>query len=227
MNSYSPYSEIDEYCLIEGKTGMFYPGVRVENISFPLSISAIHSAICSCLANGDQPVSVYQEEPLSELTDYWKLEFEIEYRSKLPDSPSLFDPLLPADIDLLKTLEDLTENCVIPHSSFPVSALLETDNGYIPGVNVEVSAWSLGLCAERTAISRAITAGYADKLGRLHIYAPLGDFSSPCGACRQVMAEFIPRQQVVLHHGNQTTSKHFVKDLLPNGFTGSSLRKKK
>ncbi len=226
MNSYAPYSKIDEYCLIEGRSGLFYPGVRIENIAFPLTISAIHSAITSCLANGDQPISIFQDEPQSELADYWKREFDIEQRTTLPDAPSLYEPLLPSNIDIDATLEALTQKCVIPHSSFPVSALIETENGYIPGVNVEVSAWSLGLCAERTAISRAVTAGYTGKLGQLHIYAPKGDFSSPCGACRQVMAEFIPRQQVVLHHGNQTISKHFVKDLLPYGFTGSSLRKK-
>lgn len=225
MSNYAPYSHSEEYCLVEGKSGLFYPGVRVENISFPLTISAVHGAICSCLANGDQPVSIYQDEPHSELLEFWIGEFNTKRLKSLPDSPTLFDPLLPRGSDINNTLKELAKNCVIPHSNFPVTALLETPDGYIPGVNVEVSAWSLGLCAERTAILRAITAGYGDNLGRLHIYAPKGDFSSPCGACRQVMAEFMPREQVVLHHGNQTSSSHFVKDLLPYGFTGSTLKK--
>jgi homotetrameric cytidine deaminase len=225
MSNYAPYSHSEEYCLVEGKSGLFYPGVRVENISFPLTISAVHGAISSCLANGDQPASIYQDEPHSELLEVWIEEFDANRINSLPESPTLFNPLLPLDSDINATLKELAKNCVIPHSNFPVTALLETPDGYIPGVNVEVGAWSLGLCAERTAIHRAITAGYGDSLGRLHIYAPKGDFSSPCGACRQVMAEFMPREQVVLHHGNQTSSSHFVKDLLPYGFTGSTLKK--
>ncbi|MDZ7757079.1 cytidine deaminase [Rhodohalobacter sp.] len=227
MNSYAPFSEIEEYCLVEGKSGLFYPGTRIENISFPLTISAVRAAICSCLANDDRPVSIFQNEPVSELLDFWKHEYNIKRIDKLPDSPDLFDPLIKGDINLMATLQDLTNNCVTPHSDFPVTALLETDNGYIAGVNIEVSAWSLGLCAERTAISRAITAGYGDKLHRMHIYAPKGDFISPCGSCRQVLSDIMPSQQVILHHGNQTSSTHFVKDLLPYGFTSSSIKRKK
>lgn len=227
MSNYSPYSNREEYCLVEGKSGKFYPGERIENISFPLTISAVRTAICSCLANKDQPVAFYQEEPKSELIEYWSKEFQIELLETLPDNPRLFDPLLPLETEILPTLQELTKNSVIPNSSFPVTALLETENGFIPGVNIEVSAWSLGLCAERTAISRAVTAGLTDKFLRMHIYAPKANFISPCGSCRQVLADLMPRQQVVLYHGNQTTSTHFVKDLLPYGFTSSALKKKK
>ncbi len=227
MNSYSPYSGSDEYCLVEGRSGIFYPGTRIENISFPLTISAVQGSMISCLANGDSPLSIYQEDPASELLTFWEQEFDIHRTHSLPESPKLYDPLLPPDINITDTLRELSEKSVIPNSSFPVAALLETEQGFIPGVNVEVSAWSLGLCAERTAISRAVSAGITDRMMALHIYAPQGEFSSPCGACRQVLAEFLPRQRVVLHHGNQTQSKHYVSDLLPYGFTGSSLKKKK
>jgi|SRR6056297_258211 len=226
MNGYAPYSELNEYCLVEGQSGLFYPGTRIENISFPLTISAVRAAICSCLANNDQPKSIYQDEPVSELLDFWNEEFNIKRIDKLPASPDLYNALITGEIDLMATLQDLTKYSVTPHSDFPVTALLETDMGYIAGVNIEVSAWSLGLCAERTAISRAITAGYDDKLRRMHIYAPKGDFISPCGSCRQVLSDIMPNQQVVLHHGDETTSTHFVKDLLPYGFTSSSIKRK-
>lgn len=227
MNSYAPYSELEEYCLVEGSSGLFYPGTRIENISFPLTISAVRAAICSCLGNNDRPVSIFQNEPVSELLNFWKEEYNIKRIDTLPDSPELFDPLITGEIDVMSTLHDLTKYSVTPHSDFPVTALLETEMGYIAGVNIEVSAWSLGLCAERTAISRAITAGYGDKLRRMHIYAPKGDFISPCGSCRQVLSDIMPRQQVILHHGNETSSTHFVKDLLPYGFTSSSIKRKK
>jgi homotetrameric cytidine deaminase len=227
MNSYSPYTEKQEYCLIEGESGLFYPGVRIENISFPLSISALQAAAASCLGNGDRPVSLYVKGSASELEKWWVEELNVKMRQQLPDQPDLYNPIMPAGLDTSETLADLTRKSVTPHSGFPVSALLETDSGFIPGVNVEVGAWSLGLCAERTAIARAVTAGVIQHVKALHISAPKGDFSSPCGACRQVMAEFFPRIPVTLHHGNGTQSTHFVSDLLPFGFTGESLKRKK
>jgi homotetrameric cytidine deaminase len=227
MASYSPYTDKQEYCLVEGESGLFYPGVRVENISFPLTISALQAAASSCLGNGDRPVSLHVKGTPSELEEWWVKELNITIREELPEQPELYDPLLPADIDRTDTLSELTRKSVTPHSGFPVSSLLETDSGFIPGVNVEVGAWSLGLCAERTAIARAVTAGVIQQVKALHISAPKGDFSSPCGACRQVMAEFFPRIPVTLHHGNGTQSTHFVSDLLPFGFTGESLKKKR
>lgn len=221
---YSPYSNTVEYCIVEGKSGTHYPGVRVENISFPLTISAIQGAICSCLGNGDEPAIIYQPEPVSELLHYWLEEFNISIKNKLPDQPSLFDPFLSKSTDLEKALLELTKKSHTQHSNFPVAALLKVNDGYISGVNVELSSWALGLCAERVAIFRAISAGYRE-FEKIIVTAPKGDFSSPCGACRQVMAEWMPRKQVELHHGDATLSTHNIAQLLPHGFTTGNLKK--
>lgn len=224
MNSYSPYSNTEETCYIEGKSGVLYPGVRIENISFPLSISAIQAAVCSCLGNGDQPVQLFQSEPFSELKNQWVSEFDLQVSEMITEPDNQFSPLLPADTDIPETLKNLSKTSITIHSKFPVSALLETDSGFIPGVNVEVEAWVLGLCAERVALSRAISSGITD-FRSIHIYAPKGDFSSPCGACRQVLAEFMPRKVAELHHGDGTLSKHNISQLMPYGFTSGSLKK--
>jgi homotetrameric cytidine deaminase len=223
MKSYSPYSRRTESCFIEGESGKFYPGVRVENISYPLSISAVQAAICSCLGNGDRPIRLYNTGEKSELFEQWISEFNIEQAEPLSKPPLAVDFLMPSDTDVEKALHSLTKKAVTIHSSFPVSALLEVENGFIPGVNIEVEAWALGLCAERVAISRAITAGYTE-FKSIRIYAPKGDFCSPCGACRQVLAEFMPQQTAELHHGNGTLSKHIISHLLPYGFTSGSLK---
>lgn len=220
---YSPYSNTIEYCIVEGKSGTHYPGVRLENISFPLTISAVQGAICSCLGNEDEPAVLFQPDPVSELLHYWLDEFDLKHKSELPDSLNLYDPLLSKTIEPVQVLGDLTRISHTQHSNFPVAALLDVADGYIPGVNVEVSSWSLGLCAERVAIFRAVSAGYRE-FESIIVTAPKGDFSSPCGACRQVMAEWMPRKQVELHHGNETLSKHNIAQLLPHGFTSENLK---
>lgn len=202
---------------------MFYPGVRIENIAFPLTISAVQGAICSCLGNGDQPEVLFQKKPYSELQDWWTHEFSLQVKHTLPDSVDLYSPLIEVS-DLHESLNELSTKTMTPNSDFPVAALLQVKEGYVAGVNVEVSAWSLGLCAERVAISRAVSAGY-NEFESLHIYAPKGDFSSPCGACRQVLAEWLPDKQIELHHGDGTCSRHYTSHLLPYAFTTESLKK--
>ena len=224
MKAYSPYSGTEETCIVEGKSGFHYPGVRIENISFPLTISAVQAAVCSCLANNDIPIKLYQELPESELKQYWLEQFNLNASNSLPQNPNWFDPVLDKNINVIDTLEKLCSKSVTIHSDFPVTALLETENGFVPGANVEVSAWSLGLCAERVAVVRAISAGLGD-FKTMHIYAPKGLFSSPCGACRQVLAEHMPDKPVELHHKKDSLTRHLTNHLLPYEFVTKSLNK--
>lgn len=225
LKSYSPYSQTEESCFIKGSSGLFYPGVRIENISFPLTISAVQAAVCNCLANGDEPVVLYQDEPKSELLEYWIDTFKLKIQSKPPGQFELFDPLVSEISTIPEKLEELCNHALTSHSGFPVSAILELENGYITGVNIEVSAWGLGLCAERVALSRAYSSGYT-RYVCMHVYAPKSEFCSPCGACRQVMNELMPDKIVELHHTKYSLSKHFVQHLLPYGIRSDILKKK-
>ena len=225
FNSYSPYSGREESCLIKGKSGKFYPGVRIENISYPLTISAIRAAVCSCLGAGDQPTAFYQPEPASELQKYWIEEFNLGQLQNLPDNIDLFDPVIPDVQDIPKILTELCLLAVTPHSDFPVSALLETKTGFISGVNVEVTSWSLGLCAERLAIARAI-AHDIQEFRAIHVHAPKSEFCSPCGSCRQVLNEFMADEVVKLYHKDHTLSSHFTQHLLPYGIISEDLKNK-
>jgi len=222
---YSPYSgKKGDWCVVAGKSGTLYPGVRVENISFPLTITALHGAICSCLGNGDQPESFYSESTNEELQSYWAGQYKLGRLSRPADAEKLYDPFLAENMPGVEVLKKLAESAVIPHSDFPVSALLHTGKGIVPGVNIEVDAWALGLCAERLAIFRAVTAGAAS-FSKLQVFAPKGDFSSPCGACRQVLMEWMPDKNVELHHGDNTLSTHKIMHLLPYAFSSSKLVK--
>lgn len=226
LKSYSPYSGKNEACLIEGKSGLLYPGVRIENLSYPLTISSIQAAICSCLANGDTPLTYYSNLPDPELLEWWASSFHLKIRDTLPESGRVFNPFLePAVIHpVSETLFRLTEDAVTVHSDFPVSALILSDSGYISGVNVEVPAWSLGLCAERVAIARALSHGVSH-FHEIKICAPKSEFCSPCGACRQVLSEFMAESTAELHHSNSALSSHNITDLLPYSIITYALRK--
>lgn len=225
LKSYAPYSGIQETCYVAGKSGLFYPGVRVENISYPLTLSAAQNAVCSCLANDDIPQVLYQSPPESELLGIWTNIFGLEVQSELPGQFSVFSPFIRVPAKIQKTLEKLSGQAVVPNSDFPVSALLKISSGYIWGVNVEIKDhWSLGLCAERVAITRAVAAGYTE-FHELSIFAPKGEYCSPCGTCRQVITEFSPGYKIHLFHGDQTTSAHNAGHLLPFAFTAQSLAK--
>jgi homotetrameric cytidine deaminase len=220
---YSPYSDRgSDCCVILGSSGTAYPGVRIENISFPLTITSLHGAISSCLANGDRPVAYVTDSDHLEMETYWVDQLNLDKLDNVPSSASVYDPLLPLSIDTETELEKLTHQAVIPHSDFPVAALLKTNAGFIPGANVELDSWTLGLCAERVALFRAVSHGITE-FSDILVAAPKGDFNSPCGACRQVLMEWMPRGRINLHHGDNSHSTHNIKDLLPYAFSSRNL----
>lgn len=228
INSSAPNSEKPSAAAVIGKNGLYYPGVSIENISHPLTITAVQAAIFSCLADGTQPDILFiHDETAEPLLSFWINEFKLKIATDdIPETASLYDPVLPKNISVESKLRELASFSVIPNSNFPVTALIELDKGYIPGVNIECSAWNLGLCAERVAISRAIAAGYRE-FKSISIFAPKSDFISPCGACRQVLAEWMDRQNAYLYHGDGSRSHHVIKHLLPYGFTSFELKKER
>jgi len=221
--SYVPYSGNANGCFVLGNSGTFYPGARIENISFPLTIPANQAAICNCLGNADRPKAIYYQDSQESYSDIWVNMFELERLTNIPDHPTIYNPLLQDVDDILFQLKQLTELTVSNKSNFPVTALLKVESGYIAGVNIEFDEWNLGLCAERVAISRAIAGGYSN-FTEIHVYAPKSEFISPCGACRQVLYELMSNQLVYLHHDEESTTSHFVSHLLPNGLTTNSLK---
>lgn len=224
--SYTKYSGKPDAAIVVDESGVLYPGVRIENIAFPDTISAEQSAIYSCLDNGSKPVSIYLKEEnriAHPLLDYWITTFglEIVTSDNFPELP-IYQPLIRADKNIDSLLSERLDDAIVPYSHFPVSALLETEEGYISGVNIECAEWRLGLCAERVAIAKALSAGITD-FQALHVHTRYGEFSSPCGACRQVIIEHLPGVPVCLHHADTTHSVHNSRDLLPYSFQSSEL----
>lgn len=112
----------------------------------------------------------------------------------------------------------MLDRAYVPYSHFPVGAALECSDGTVfTGCNIENAAYGLTICAERTAIFKAISEGHRD-LKRIVIAGKSEDYCVPCGSCRQVMQEFAPQMEVICLNG-KGEAKHFaLKELLPYGF---------
>ena len=109
-----------------------------------------------------------------------------------------------------------------PYSHYPVGAALRTKSGKVfTGVNVENAAYPTGICAERTAVFTAVTAGERE----FEVIAVVtANGGTPCGSCRQVLAEFGLDTVVLIADGEgELVQETTVGDLLPGAFTPGSL----
>ena len=113
----------------------------------------------------------------------------------------------------------LLKKAYVPYSKFPVAALLIDDNGNKhKGVNVENASFGLTLCAERNAITTAIT-GNMKKIKLLVVTGNTPEPISPCGACRQVIKEFSDKDTVIiLTNKNRKYRITSLDELLPYSF---------
>ncbi|WP_105143180.1 cytidine deaminase [Streptococcus suis] len=123
-------------------------------------------------------------------------------------------------IDLIEFAVKNSQKAYVPYSKFPVSAVLVAKTGEIfTGVNIENASFGLTNCAERTAIFKAISEGVKD-FSEIIIYGETEKPISPCGACRQVMAEFFDKDlKVTLVAKDKSTVEMTVGELLPYSFT--------
>jgi len=118
---------------------------------------------------------------------------------------------------MIDAAREAAQRSYAPYSRFRVgAALMAADGTVFQGVNVENRSYGLGICAERSAIVSAVTSGHS-AFTAIAVYSPDADYPiSPCGACRQVMSEFMdPSAEVVFvdRDGNEET--HTVEEILP------------
>jgi len=122
-------------------------------------------------------------------------------------------------IDLANTAR---QHAYVPYSKYPVGSSLRTRTGRIfTGINVENAAYPQTMCAERVAIFKAVSEGEKD-FELITVVTDNG--GSPCGGCRQVMAEFGLDTIVLMADGSGHIVKETtVKELLPEAFTPQHL----
>lgn len=120
---------------------------------------------------------------------------------------------------LLRSAHEVRTRAYAPYSNFQVGAALITDSGKIfGGCNVENASYGLAICAERSAIAAAVSAGER-QFRAIAIVSASETACSPCGACRQFMVEFNPHMQVVLGCGENTPKIFAARELLPEFFS--------
>ena len=123
--------------------------------------------------------------------------------------------------ELLSLAEKATENSYSPYSDFPVGACALTKSGKLfTGTNVENASYGLTICAERVAVCKAVTSGHRDIVA-VAIFTKNKSIS-PCGACRQFIAEFGEDIEIIYKKGSQFVSESINK-LLPNSFCKKEL----
>jgi len=119
---------------------------------------------------------------------------------------------------LVSEAKKASQNSYSPYSKFPVGSAFEDNDGNIyAGCNVENLAFPSGLCAERTAICKAVSEfGPELKVKTLVVYTPTEKVTTPCGACRQVINEFAtPETRIVCVCNSDSVLDVPFKDLLP------------
>ena len=123
------------------------------------------------------------------------------------------------NLDELKaTAVAMLDRAYCPYSHFAVGAALECADGTVfTGCNIENAAYSPGICAERTAVAKAVSEGHTDFV-RIVIAGRSTDFCVPCGVCRQVLREFAPGIEVICLNGKGEEQVFTLPQLLPHSF---------
>ena len=123
---------------------------------------------------------------------------------------------------LLQAATEARQHAYVPYSHFPVGAAAMTDNGNLyTGCNIENASFGLTICAERTAIFKAIAAG-EKQIVTVAVVADTPGPTAPCGACRQVMAEF-GVQSVIMANTNGASRIVKLNELLPYAFSSNDM----
>ena len=128
------------------------------------------------------------------------------------------------DQELVELAFTMLERSYVPYSHFPVGAALECADGTVfTGCNVENAAYGSTICAERTALVKAVSEGHRDDFTRLAVVGNSTDYCWPCGACRQMLYEFAPDLKVLVARADHSFVELSLHELLPHGFGPKSL----
>ena len=124
--------------------------------------------------------------------------------------------------ELVRRAREVMAHAYAPYSRFPVGAAVEAADGRVfVGANVESASYGVTICAERMALGAAVAAG-ARELRRVAVATQVDPPAAPCGACRQLLAEFGLDMEIVAA-GPKQERRWTLRALLPDAFTRESL----
>jgi homotetrameric cytidine deaminase len=238
-----PFSDTPTAAIAVLRDGTWIPGVRVESASYSLTLPALLNAYTTAVTLGranalvalvlSRPARpeerVYVDQlPGSfrrEATDTW-VESSLALDS-LPHLGAACEPVLSTSIDGepdgLAATRDVARRAHVPSSNYPVGAVFETaDGALVPGVNVEHPDWARILCAERNALGTLLSYDLGP-VQRGYLVCLNDPEGTPCGACRQWLAELAPESDLWMERGPDAPECASVSDLLPGSFRGRAL----
>ncbi|MXR19563.1 cytidine deaminase [Halobacterium bonnevillei] len=129
------------------------------------------------------------------------------------------------DDDLLAAARDALQNAYVPYSEYPVGAAVETASGDVyTGCNVENANYSNSLHAEEVAVGEAVADGHRE-FTRVVVTSAARDAVTPCGMCRQTLAEFCSDDTPVLCDTGDGFERYTVGGLIPDTITPEMLGK--
>ena len=239
-----PFSDSPTAAVLLLDDGTWIPGVRVESASYSLTLPALLNAYTTAVALNratdvvafvlSRPFrreeSLYVEDLPYGPYDAWADDVWLKpgtHDDALPAPASACSPALDATIDSeadgLRATRRLFDTAYVPSSDFPVAAILETDDGpLIPGVNVEHPDWSRILCAERNALG-TVQSYALGSVRRLFLSCEHDAEGTPCGACRQLLAELAPESVLWMDRHDDAPARTTISALLPGSFRGRAL----
>ena len=128
------------------------------------------------------------------------------------------------DQELVQKAMEMQNFSYVPYSHFPVGAALLCEDGRVfTGCNVENAAYGSTICAERTALLKAVSEGCRSGWMAIAIAGKGSDYCWPCGSCRQMLYEFAPNLRVLAARGDGSFAEMELSKLLPNGFGPQAL----
>ena len=244
--SHVPFSESPTAAALLLDDGTWIPGVRVESASFSLTLPALLNAYTTAVAAGrgadvvafvlSRPFRREERLYVEELpygpyearaADAWRRGTSGTNEPELPNPTEPLSPTLSVTVDEAEDgvaeARSVAEAAYVPASQFRVGALLELEDGrLVPGVNVEHTDWARILCGERNAVGTAYS--YAlPSAARLYLSCPTDPEGTPCGACRQVLAELAPNLTLWMDRHDAPPEQAALSTLLPGSFRGRAL----
>lgn len=123
------------------------------------------------------------------------------------------------DRELVDLAFTMLERSYVPYSKFPVgAALLCKDGSVFTGCNVENAAYGSTICAERTALLKAVSEGHRGDWVTLAVVGNSDEPCWPCGSCRQMLYEFCPELTMLVTGKDREIHRVKLSELLPHGF---------
>ena len=129
------------------------------------------------------------------------------------------------DQELVRRAMAMWEHAYAPYSHFPVGAALLCEDGSVfTGCNVESAAYGCTICAERTALVKAVSQGRRTGWTAIAVAGQGEDYCWPCGSCRQMLYEFAPELRVIAARRDGEYRSVPLSQLLPLGFGPEQLK---